>query len=76
VDRQKLTIRKLLKGLGIKLMSLDQSSGHIRATISRGDVVKKVTFPVTPSDSRWERNQRSFLRKLFNNANTNTHTME
>lgn len=65
MDRRQLAVRKMIRGLGMTLESFDQSSGHIRATVSLGGVSKKVTFPVTPSDRRWQRNQESFLKKLF-----------
>lgn len=65
MDRHQLEIRRLVKGLGLRLESSNQSGGHIKATLSRGAVTKKVIFPVSPSDTRWKMNMESYLRKTF-----------
>lgn len=65
MDRHQLEIRRLLKELGLTLESHRQAGGHIKAVIRKGDTVKKVVFPVTPSDGRWKRNMESYLRRTF-----------
>lgn len=66
MDRHQLEIRRLVRGLGLTLESSSQHGGHIKAVIRKGDTVKKVVFPVSPSDGRWKRNMESYLRKAFN----------
>ena len=66
MDRHQLEIRRLLKGLGLRLESTNQSGGHIKAVVSQGDIIKNVIFPVSPSDNRWKRNMESYLKKTFN----------
>lgn len=66
MDRHQLEIRRLIKGLGLRLESSNQSGGHIKAEVSKDDVTKNVIFPVSPSDARWKRNMESYLRKTFN----------
>lgn len=65
MDRHQLEIRKLIKGLGLRLESSNQSGGHIKAAVRKGDIIKKVIFPVSPSDARWKRNMESYLKKTF-----------
>lgn len=65
MDRHQLEIRRLLKGLGLRLESTNQSGGHIKAVVSQGDIIKNVIFPVSPSDARWKRNMESYLKKTF-----------
>jgi hypothetical protein len=65
VDRRRLEINRLIKGLGLRLGSTNQSGGHIKAVITKGDISKNVIFPVSPSDSRWKKNMESYLRKTF-----------
>jgi len=55
----------LIKGLGLRLESTDQSGGHIKCVIRKDDVIHKVIFPVSPSDQRWKKNMMSYLRKTF-----------
>lgn len=65
MDRHQLEIKRLIKGLDLRLESTDQLGGHIKCVIRKGDVVQKVIFPVSPSDQRWKKNMESFLRKKF-----------
>lgn len=65
MDRQKLTINRLLKRLGLRAESVRQAGGHLKFTVTDGVNSRLVVFPVSPSDYRWEKNQESLLRKLF-----------
>lgn len=65
MDRRQLEVRRLIKGLGLKLESTNQSGGHLKAVVRKGDVTKNIIFPVSPSDQRWKKNMESFLRKTF-----------
>lgn len=55
----------MLKRLGLRFDSVTQAGGHYKVTVSKGEVIKKVTFPVSPSDRRWINNMESFLKKTF-----------
>lgn len=55
----------MLKRLGLRFESVTQAGGHYKVTVSKGEVIKKVTFPVSPSDRRWINNMESFLKKTF-----------
>lgn len=65
MDRHRLDIKRLIKGLGLRLESTDQKGGHIKAVVSKGDTSINVIFPVSPSDARWKRNMESYLKKTF-----------
>jgi len=65
VDRQKLAVYRLLKRLGLRVESTRQAGGHLKLTVTDGTKSRLVVFPVSPSDYRWERNQESLLKKLF-----------
>lgn len=66
MDRHHLEIRRLIRGLGLRLESTNQSGGHIKAAVRKDDIIKNVIFPVSPSDARWKRNMESYLKKTFN----------
>ncbi len=66
MDRHHLEIRRLIRGLGLRLESTNQSGGHIKASVRKDDIIKNVIFPVSPSDARWKRNMESYLKKTFN----------
>lgn len=65
MDRHQLEIRRLLRGLGLRLESQRQAGGHIKAVVSHGDVTRNIIFSVTPSDRRWRKNAESHLKKTF-----------
>lgn len=65
MDRHRLDINRLVKGLGLRLESTDQKGGHIKAVVRKGDTSANVIFPVSPSDNRWKKNMESYLKKTF-----------
>jgi len=65
MDKHKLTIRRTVEELGLKVVSLTQGRSHLRVEITDGKQVLRHTVPLSPSDSRWRKNFISDVRKTF-----------
>lgn len=65
MDRHRLTIRRMLDRLGLRVESITQTGRHMKVIASRNGVQRQIIFPISPSDGRWQRNQESNIRKLF-----------
>jgi len=65
MDKHKLTIRRTVEELGLKVVSLTQGRSHLRVEITDGKQVLRYTVPLSPSDSRWRKNFISDVRKTF-----------
>lgn len=65
MDKHKLTIKRTVAELGLKMTALRQGRSHLKAEITDGKKVLQYTLPLTPSDSRWRKNFISDIRKQF-----------
>lgn len=65
MDKHKLTIKRTVEELGLKMVSLTQGRSHLRVEITDGQKVLRYTVPLTPSDARWRKNFISDVRKTF-----------
>lgn len=62
---------KQAKRLGLRVLSVKRhgkKSKHPKMTVTDGTKTIKVTIPVSASDWRWQRNQKTFLKHAFNIA--------
>jgi hypothetical protein len=65
MDKHKLTIKRTVDELGLKMVSLTQGRSHLRVEVTDGEKSSRFTTPLTPSDSRWRKNFISDVRKVF-----------
>lgn len=71
--RRKRDIRALVEQAGLSLLSIDDSSGHLKARIAARDGrTGRQVFAKTPSDHRGDLNKLACLRRFANNMQGRT----